>query len=214
MIDGMPDRAYPISEEIANAVSHGSGAVASLIGIPILIAIAVPHGAASVIGASVFGVSILLLYLASTLYHALTHAGAKRVFKVIDHSAIYLLIAGTYTPFTLTALPEPWGRGMLIAIWSLAIVGIAFKSVGRLSGGFLSTALYLAMGWLVIVAIRPLALHVPPTGIALLIGGGLFYTLGVVFFALEQVRWCHFVWHLFVLAGSACHYTAVLRYGI
>ncbi len=205
-------RPQTLGEEIANAVSHGIGFALAVASIPILVIAALPHGARAVVGAAVFAATASLLYLTSTLYHSITHRGAKRVLRVLDHSAIYLLIAGTYTPFALGVLRGAWGWSLLGTIWGLAIAGIVVKSVRGFGIKGLSTALYLAMGWLVIVAARPLYLHVAPWGIFWLLAGGVAYTAGTVFYSSDRLRFGHFVWHLCVLAGTACHFVAVLRY--
>jgi hemolysin III len=207
------DRSQSVGEEIANAVSHGVGFVAALAAAPILIAQAArQEGAAPIVGASVFATTMLLLYLASTLYHALPHSRAKRVFRIIEHSAIFLLIAGTYTPFTLGVLHGPWGSTLLGLVWGLAVLGILLKIVGGVRYPILSTAVYIAMGWLVVIAIRPLSLRVPTAGLVWLVLGGVAYTAGVPFFATRRLPFGHFVWHLFVLAGTVCHFFAVLWY--
>jgi hemolysin III len=156
---------------------------------------------------------MLLLYLASTLYHALPAGGAKRLFRVIEHSAIYLLIAGTYTPFTLGVLRGAWGWMLLGLIWGMALAGVLLKALNRMAHPILSTGLYLLMGWLIVIAAQPLTARVPLPGLLWLIAGGLAYTLGVIFFALDsRLRYGHFIWHLFVMTGTACHYVAVLGY--
>jgi hemolysin III len=207
------DRRQSLGEEIANAVSHGVGFVAALLVAPLIILNAIPHGAAAVVGASLFAATVPLLYLTSTLYHSLADNRAKRVFQVLDHSAIYLLIAGTYTPFLLGPLRGPWGWSLLGTIWGLALLGVVFKSVRGMRYPGLSTALYVAMGWLVLVAVRPLWLHVPASGLAWLAAGGVAYTAGVLFYAADHRRYAHFVWHLFVMLGTACHVVAVMGYG-
>lgn len=164
------------------------------------------------VGVSVFAASIILLYLASTLYHALTHEGAKRFFRVFDHSAIFLLIAGTYTPFTLGVLRGPWGWTLLTIVWILALVGITIKVIVGVRYFWISMVLYLAMGWLAIVAIKPILLFVPTPGIVLILTGGVAYTSALVFFAAHRMRYAHFIWHLFVIAGTTCHFFAVLWY--
>jgi hemolysin III len=169
-------------------------------------------GAADIVGASVFAATIVLLYLTSTLYHALPRNRAKRVFRVLDHGAIFLLIAGTYTPFTLGVLRGTWGWTLLGLVWGLAAAGVTLKAVGGVRYPVVSTCLYLGMGWLVIIAARPLWLRMPPSGLLWLVAGGLAYTAGVAFFAAERIRYSHLIWHLFVLAGTACHFIAVLRY--
>ena len=200
-------------EEIANSVSHGVGLVAALAAAPFLVVHAVRRGGTgAIVGASVFAATVVLLYLASTLYHALPRNRAKRVFQVIDHGAIFLLIAGTYTPFTLGVLRGAWGWTLFGLVWGLAAVGIVLKAVGRLQQRTLSTLLYLGMGWFILIAIRPLWLRVPLSGLLWLLLGGIAYTAGLAFFAAKGVRYSHFVWHLFVLAGTACHFFAVLWY--
>ena len=207
------DRTESRGEEIANSVSHGIGLLAALAAAPVLVLAAVQRGgAAGIVGASVFGATMVLLYLASTFYHALPGKRAKRVFRILDHGAIHLLIAGTYTPFTLGVLRGTWGWTLFGLVWSLAVVGVVLKAVGGVRHRVLSTGLYLAMGWLVLIAARPLWLRVPPWGLFWLLAGGIAYTAGVAFFAARQVRYSHFVWHLFVLAGTACHFIAVLLY--
>jgi hemolysin III len=175
---------------------------------------AAQHGGVSgIIGVSVFAGTVLLLYLASTLYHALPGSTAKQVFRVIDHSAIFLLIAGTYTPFTLGILRGAWGWTLFGLVWSLAVVGIVLKAVAGIRHPRFSAALYVGMGWLALIAVRPLWLRIPVTGWLWLIAGGLAYTAGVAFYACDRrVRYGHFVWHLFVLTGTACHFAAVLWY--
>ena len=206
-------RKQSLGEEIANSVSHGVGFALAVAALPALVIAALPHGARAVVGASIFAATAALMYLTSTLYHALAHNRAKRVFRVLDHGAIYLLIAGTYTPFMLGALRGAWGWSLLAMIWTLAILGVVLKSTAV---GFryprLSTLLYVAMGWLVVIAARPLLLHVPAWGLFWLAAGGVAYTGGVAFYAARRLPYAHFVWHLFVLAGTACHFVAVLRY--
>jgi hemolysin III len=165
-----------------------------------------------VVGAAIFGTTMALLYLTSTVYHAVTRARAKQVLRLLDHGAIYLLIAGTYTPFTLGVLRGPWGWTLLAVIWVLAAAGVTLKALGGIRHPRLSTAVYLAMGWLVVVAAHPLLEHLPPRGLFWLAAGGLAYTAGVGFYATRRMRFGHFVWHLFVLAGTACHFVAVWRY--
>lgn len=206
-------RAQSLGEEIANSISHGVGLVLTLVAFPFLIIGALQHGATAVVGAAVFGASMSLLYLTSTVYHSLRSERAKRLARIFDHGAIYLLIAGTYTPFTLGALHGVWGWWLFGAIWTLAIFGVVLKSMGGIKYHRLSTALYLGMGWLVIIAARPLWLHVPGWGLFWLGAGGIAYTAGVGFYlASNRFRYAHFVWHLFVMAGTACHFVAVINY--
>jgi len=210
----MEERPQTLGEEIANSISHGFGLLAAVVAAPILIVATARHGSAvNVAGASVFAATMVLLYFASTLYHALPGARAKAIFRRLDHGAIYLLIAGTYTPFTLGVLGGVWGSLLFGLVWGLAAVGVALKAFDRLSHPLLSTGLYLVMGWLVVIALGPLVERVPPAGLALLAAGGLAYTAGVFFFATDsRLRYGHFVWHLFVVAGTTCHFFAVLWY--
>ena len=166
----------------------------------------------AVTGAAIFGLSLIFLYGSSTVYHALPLSNAKRFFRVVDHSAIYLLIAGTYTPFALGPLRGPWGTALLIVIWALALIGIVSKLIVGLRLRHASTGMYLLMGWLIMVAVKPLVENVPRAGLAWLAAGGIAYTGGVVFYAMKRVRYSHMVWHLFVAAGSVCHFIAVLGY--
>ncbi len=194
-------------------MSHGVGLLAAVSAAPLLIVDAARRsGWTGVLGAGVFAASVALLYSASTLYHALPPNRAKRVLRLLDHGAIFLLIAGTYTPFTLGVLRGAWGWTLLGLVWSLALAGVVLKLAFRFRHPRVSVGLYLAMGWIVVIAVRPLALRMPAAGLLWLLAGGVAYTAGVAFFAAERVRYGHFVWHLFVLAGTACHFVAVLRY--
>jgi hemolysin III len=199
-------------EELANSISHGIGLVGALIGAPVLLFAALNTGNDGFfVGAIVFVATTLLLYLASTLYHAWPQTNGKCVLQVIDHSAIFLLIAGTYSPFTLGPLAGVWGTTMFGVIWALAIFGVLLKRWrGADRHRKLTLALYLGMGWLALVVVRPLASVVPIATLVWLFAGGIAYTAGVIFFLNEQRRYSHFVWHLFVLAGTGCHFLAVL----
>ena len=200
-------------EEIANSVSHGVGLLAAVAAAPVLVLSAVQHdGATRIVGASVFAATMVLLYLTSTLYHALPRNRAKRVFRVLDHAAIFLMIAGTYTPFTLGVLRGPWGWTLFGLVWGLALAGVVLTAVGGVRYPKLSTCLYIAMGWLILIAVKPLWLLVPSWGLFWLLAGGIAYTVGVAFYAAKRVRYSHFVWHLFVITGTVCHFIAVLRY--
>lgn len=200
-------------EEIANSVSHGVGLLAALVAAPVLVLSAVRHGgAARIAGASVFAGATVLLYLTSTLYHALPANRAKQVFRLLDHASIYVMIAGTYTPITLSVLGGTWGWTLFGIVWGLALGGVVLTTVGGVRYPKLRTSLYLAMGWLILVAVKPLRLRMPSEGLLWLSAGGIAYTVGVVFYAAKRVRYCHFVWHLFVVAGTACHFIAVLRF--
>jgi len=215
MIDALASResTQSLGEEIANSVSHGVGLLAAIAAAPVLVLSAVQHdGTARIVGASVFAAAMVLLYLTSTLYHALPRNRAKRVFQVLDHAAIFLMIAGTYTPFTLGVLRGAWGWTLFGLVWGLALAGVVLTVVGGVRYPKLRTGLYLSMGWLILVAIKPLWLRVPSWGLFWLFAGGVAYTVGVVFYAAKRVRYSHFVWHLFVIAGTACHFIAVLRF--
>jgi hemolysin III len=201
-------------EELANSLTHAAGLVGSIIGTPFLLIGAVRHGdSAFILGTSVFCAAMILLYSASSVYHALPAGPAKRLFFILDHSAIFLLIAGTYTPFTLGVLRDSAGWILFGIVWGLALVGMTLKAFGKAGHPLISTGLYLAMGWVVLFALGPLIAAVPPAGIAWLLAGGLSYTLGVAFFITDaHVPYGHMVWHAFVVAGTACHYFAVLWY--
>ena len=209
-----PKREQSQAEEIANSISHGVGLVAALVGTLFLIVHAARHGdSIFIVGTSVFAVTMVLLYLASTLYHALPMSQAKSVFRVVEHSAIFLLIAGTYTPFTLGVLRGVWGWTLFGLVWGLAVTGVALKAFNRMSHPIFSTGLYLLMGWLILIAVNPLSDRVPASGLLWLVAGGVAYTAGVAFFAADsRLRYGHFIWHLFVMAGTTCHYFAVLWY--
>jgi hemolysin III len=186
------------------------GLVAALVATPFLIVNVLQRGdGLFIIGAIVFIASVILLYFASTVYHAWPRGKAKHVFRIIEHGAIFLMIAGTYTPFTLGVLRGVWGWTLNILIWTLAISGVLLKTVRGVRNPRISLALYVGMGWLLVVAIRPLWLRLPFPGMMWLVAGGLCYTVGVVFFTTKRMRYAHFVWHLFVLAGTACHFIAV-----
>jgi hemolysin III len=200
-------------EELANVVSHGIGLVGALIATPVLIISAVRNGtAANVVGGSVFGASMVLLYLASTWYHAAPVGERKDRLRRLDHAAIYLLIAGSYTPFTLGILRGPLGWTLFGIVWGVAAIGVFEKLRSGVRFPRLSTALYLIMGWLALIAIRPLLLNMPPQGIAWLVAGGLSYTGGVVFYTARRLPYHHFIWHMFVLAGTTFHFFAALWY--
>ena len=197
-------------DELASALTHGLGAIASLAGGAVLITLTSLYGDAWQLGTTiVFSVTLLLLYVASTLYHAIQHPMAKARLQIFDHCAIYLLIAGTYTPFTLIGLRGPWGWGLFTAIWSIAAAGVVFKLfyTGRFKA--LSTGIYIAMGWLIVVAIKPMLAAIDLWTLGWLLAGGLSYTLGTYFYHRESIRYSHAIWHLFVIGGSVCHFVAV-----
>jgi hemolysin III len=215
----MPDRlrepSYSVGEEIAHAVTHGLGLLLSIAGLAVLVAAASVRGDAwHVVGCAVFGVTLVLLYAASTLYHSIHHQRAKRVLRKLDWSAIFLLIAGSYTPFTLVSLRGGWGWTLLALVWGLAVLGIVLQVIIPTSVRRLSVAIYLAMGWLVLIAIEPLVRSLHSEGLVLLVLGGLAYTLGLAFYAWRRLPYNHAIWHVFVLAGSACHFSCVLGYVI
>ena len=202
-------------EEFANALTHGLGATAALAGAAVLISLTALHGDVwQLASAIVFGGCLLLLYIASTLYHAVRHPVAKARLKVFDHCAIYLLIAGTYTPFTLIGLRGPWGWWLFGTIWTLAFAGVVFKLffTGRFKR--LSTMIYIAMGWLVLVAIKPMWGALDGWTLGWLLAGGIFYTGGTFFYHRPSLKYSHAIWHMFVLAGSLCHYVAVMAHVI
>ncbi|MEQ1826792.1 MAG: hemolysin III family protein [Pirellula sp.] len=199
-----------LGEEIANSVSHGVGVLAAIIVGPMLIVQAFRHGRPlGVCGASVFVAAVIATYAASTLYHALPQGRGKRVFRTLEHCAIYLLIAGTYSPVTLVAIRGVWGWSLFGLVWILAVTGIVLKIVATTKHRWLPGVLYLALAWLIIIAIRPLYLNVPYACLMWLLSGGIAYTVGMAFFAARRVPYCHFVWHLFVMAGTTCHFVAV-----
>lgn len=207
---------YSTGEEIANAVTHGVAALMSIAGLAILVGFAVAYsGSPTVITAvSVFGASMIFLYVASTLYHAIPNPKAKQILQRLDHSMIFVLIAGSYTPFCLVTLKGVTGIGLCIAVWSIAIVGIALQGVLIKQSKWLNSLLYLAMGWLVLLVIEPLIESLPNTGLWLLTAGGLSYSLGVIFYVWKTLPYSHAIWHLFVFAGTVLQFLAVLLYVI
>ena len=207
----MHNRTVSTGEEIANAITHGIGALLAVAALVVLIVMAAIHGSVwHIVSFSIFGATLVLLYFASTLYHSLTHAKAKRVFHKFDHISIYLLIAGTYTPFCLTALRGWIGWTVLGVVWSCAILGAVLKAISVGKRIKLSTVLYILMGWVILVAIQPLYKAMPFNGFLFLIAGGISYTIGTIFFIRNQVKYNHSVWHVFVLGGSVLHFFSVL----
>ncbi|WP_434362472.1 hemolysin III family protein [Parasalinivibrio latis] len=205
---------YSFGEEIANSISHGLGVIFGITGLVLLLVKAVSDNAdaLTITSLSIYGGSMILLYLASTLYHAIPFAKAKRALKTFDHCAIYLLIAGTYTPFLLVSLGTPLAITLMAVIWSLALIGIAIKVVFVYRFKKLSLATYLGMGWLSLVAIYPLAKSLSAGGLILLTIGGLLYSLGVIFYVNKKIPYNHAIWHLFVLGGTVCHFFAIYYY--
>lgn len=196
-------------EEVASLLTHAAGVLIGIVALVVMLALA-DGSPVKLVSGVVFGVSLVLLYGSSTLYHFFTAPRWKARFQTLDHICIYLLIAGSYTPFTLITLKGPWGWSLFAAVWSMALAGVFLKTLGKgRKDHWLSTALYLLMGWLVLVAIVPLARNLPFAGMAWLTAGGLAYTIGVIFFAWRRLPFNHAIWHLFVLAGSVCHVLAV-----
>jgi hemolysin III len=206
-----PKRMQSGGEELANSISHGIGLCAALIGAPILLLEARRSSPGFFLGAVIFAVTLSMLYLGSTLYHAWPQTRGKSVLRTLDHSAIFLLIAGTYTPFTLGPLRGLWGSSILAVVWALAIFGVILKATrGASRHPKLGMTLYLGTGWLALIAVRPMMLAIPSAALFWLVAGGVAYTTGVLFFVNQRLRYSHFIWHVFVLAGSSCHFLAVL----
>lgn len=204
---------YSLGEEVANSVTHGIGAALSVAALSVLVTLAALQSDAwRVVSFSVYGATLILLYLASTLYHAIAHDRAKRILRLFDHAAIFLLIAGTYTPFTLVTFRGVWGWTIFGLIWGLALFGIVFTLFFFDRYPIVSVGFYVGMGWLVVVAIKPLVTSLATGGLIWIIAGGLFYTLGVVFYAWKKLPFHHAIWHLFVLGGSVCHFFCILFY--
>lgn len=198
------------SEEVANAITHGLGAALSVVGLVVLVLRASETGDPwRIVSFSVFGATMVLLYVGSTLYHSLAHTRARKIFKILDHSLIYLLIAGTYTPFLLVYLRGPWGWSLIGVLWGLALAGAVFKALfaDRFSG--VSTALYLGMGWAGAIAVKPLLQEVPMSALQWLLAGGVAYSVGTAVYVRRSLKYHHAIWHLFVLAGTGCHFIAV-----
>lgn len=204
---------HNLREEFANCITHGVGLTLSLAGAVLLVALAVLRGTAwHVVTLSIYAGCLVSLYASSTIYHACRGEKIKRIFRIADHAAIYLLIAGTYTPFTLVNMRGGWGWTLFATVWTLTVIGILWKVffLGRYE--IVSILLYVAMGWMAVVAIKPLLLMVPLGGVIWLFVGGSFYSTGLIFFASRRIPYAHAVWHVFVMAGSLCHYIAVMRY--
>jgi hemolysin III len=204
---------YSLAEDVASSVTHGIGAGLGLAALAVLVTLGALHGDTwKVVGFSIYGACLVLLYLFSTFYHSFRSPRLKRIFRYLDHSAIYLLIAGTYTPFLLVNLRGPWGWSLFGVIWGLAVIGIVFNFVLMGRSRLLAGLVYIGMGWLVLIAIKPLVASVPSGGIAWLAAGGLSYTFGVIFYVWKQLPFNHTIWHLFVLGGSLCHFVAIFKY--
>ena len=214
MTDGLLPR-YSRNEEIANSLTHGLGIVLSIAGLCVLTAFAGMMGTAwHVVSCSIYGSTLIILYTASTLYHSVQDPWKKQICRVLDHSAIFILIAGTYTPFTLVNLRGPWGWTLFGLIWGLAVLGIIISALSRLRNRALAIILYVGMGWVIVVAIKPLLGSVETGGLVFLLTGGIFYTSGLAFYAWKMLKYHHALWHMMVLAGSVFHFFAVLLYVI
>lgn len=206
-------RDYSVGEEVANSVIHGIGVVLSIVALTILVVFGAMSGSSAKLASGiVYGTSLVLEYTASTLYHSFPWPRAKHVLKILDHCGIYLLIAGTYTPFCLVTLADEGGMWMFATVWVIAAVGIALESFWTYRPRWLSALTYLAMGWLVVFSVDSLVANLDPAGVWLLLAGGLAYTVGTAFYVLKRVRYMHAVWHLFVLAGSVLHFLAVVLF--
>jgi hemolysin III len=204
---------YTLGEEIAHTISHGIGALLSIAGLVLLLVLASRYGDAwHVTSSAIYGATLILLYTASTLYHGIPHSKGKQVLRRLDHAAIFLLIAGTYTPFTLVNMRGVWGWTLFGLVWGIAILGMVLELAIKRRIRWLSISLYLGLGWLVLIAIKPLLDSVATGGVILLLAGGLSYTLGVIFYVWKRLSYHHAVWHLFVLGGSALHFFSVLFY--
>jgi len=204
-------KSWITGEELANSITHGAGLALSLAGLVMLIYLAAMRGTARhIVSCAIYGATLICVYASSTLYHVLPSPRAKRIFRIFDHAAIYLLIAGTYTPFLLINLRGAWGWSLFGVIWGLALAGILLKVWFVEHFAVLSTVIYIAMGWLAVIAAKPLLAAIPRGGVAWLLAGGIMYTAGIVFYASKRIRFGHVIWHVFVMAGSACHYVAVL----
>ena len=213
----MSDKGYSLGEEIANAVTHGVGAALAIAGLAVATVAAATRGGGAwhVVPVAVYGACLVLMFLMSTLYHSLPKGKGKRVFRILDHEAIYLMIAGTYTPFTLTAMRDGhagWAWGVFGAVWGLAVGGMVFQALCTGKYKVLATAVYVAMGWLIVVALKPLAESLPAAGVRWLWAGGLCYTAGAVVYLFKRVPYHHAVWHLAVLGGAICHYFGILMH--
>lgn len=202
---------YTIQEEIANSVTHGVGTGMAVVGLVVLIVLTAVYGdARQMVSVSVYGGSLIILYLASTLYHSIQHPKAKKVLRVFDHASVYVLIAGTYTPFLILGIRGVLGWSLLAVVWALAFIGITWKIffIGRFE--VVATAAYVLMGWMCMLMIKEMLTKLPPVALALLLTGGIIYTIGVIFYAWEKIPYNHAIWHLFVLGGSICHYFAIM----
>jgi len=211
--DSPPSGYFTLGEEIANGIIHGIGTALSVAGLVVLVVLASLHGDTwRVVSFSIYGSTLIILYLASTVYHSLQNSRIKRIFRVIDHASIYLLIAGTYTPFMLVGMRGAWGWTLFGVVWGLALLGIGFKTVFIHRFEKLSVAVYIIMGWLCVIALKEMLIRIPHGGLVWLAVGGVLYTVGVIFYASNRLPYNHAIWHLFVLGGSICHYFSIFFY--
>ena len=201
---------YTLGEEIFNSVTHGVGSLLSIAGTVVLIVFsAINSDAFAVVSSAVYGASLIILYTMSTLYHSITNEKAKKFFRIMDHNTIFFLIAGTYTPYTLAVLRSPLGWVLFGVVWGAAAIGIVLNSIDLEKLSKISVVCYIAMGWVIIIAVKPLMSSMPFISFALLVAGGIFYTIGVIFYAIKKVKYFHSVWHIFTVIGSALHYFSV-----
>ncbi len=204
---------YTVGEEIFNSVSHGVGVLLSIAALTLLIIFAVMYSDGyGLAGGIVYGISLILLYSMSTVYHIVQKPGAKRVLRIFDHCSIFILIAGTYTPYLLVCMQNPWRRILFGVIWGVTVVGILLNAIGLERFKKLSMICYIGMGWAIVFSIKQIASVIALPGVILLVAGGVVYTLGIIFYVLKKYRYMHSVWHLFVLGGSVCHYLSILLY--
>ncbi len=205
--------AYGFGEEVANGITHGIGALLSIAGLVVMLDFASSYGNIwHLVSCSIFGATLIFAYISSTLYHSIPAPEAKRILRLFDHSAIFFLIAGTYTPFTLISLRGPWGWSLFATVWGLAVTGVLCKIFMPRKLAAFSTLLYLAMGWVIVIAVQPMLTHVAQGGLWLLLAGGLAYTGGVIFYVWDRLPYNHMIWHLFVMTGSTLHFFAILLY--
>jgi hemolysin III len=208
-----PTKTYTFGEELANSITHGIGTTLSIAGLVVLVVLAVLHGDVwHIVSFSIYGSTLILLYLASTLYHSFKNEKVKHILKIVDHASIYILIAGTYTPFMLVSIRGPWGWSIFGLIWGLALTGIIFKAffIGKFKK--VSVFVYVLMGWLCVIALKEMLTNIPTGGLLWLLAGGIFYSSGVIFYLMHKIPYHHAIWHIFVLAGSICHYFSILFY--
>ena len=210
---GPNHKPYSLGEEIANGITHGVGAGLSVAGLTLLVVLAALYGDVwRIVSFSIYGSTLIVVYLASTLYHSFQHPHAKRIFRIIDHASVYLLIAGTYTPFLLVSMRGVWGWTLLVIVWGFALLGVGFKALFIHRFQKLSLLTYISMGWLSVLVLKAALISIPAGGALLVLIGGMIYTVGIIFYVWKKLPYSHAIWHLFVLGGSMCHYFAVLFY--